>query len=300
MLTTDERVNETVRSCLPERCLAAIENVKIVNEIRMRSGGPLSVTSRGCNLRFGVICTREEVERTVERLCRGSLHAFGETIKNGFIPIEGGCRAGICGRAVTSDGRVTAISDISGVNIRISHAPDGETGDGGLAAYLAAADFRQSVLIYSPPAVGKTTLLRELAINVSSPPHSRRVALVDCRRELFDGPRMRGCLLDVFFDYPKAAGIETAVRTMSPELIVCDELGSLAESEALLSAQSCGVPVTASAHAADLTGLLRRKNIRLLHDGGMFDVYARLSRSPDGGFSLDFHTREETDALCCG
>jgi hypothetical protein len=98
-----------------------------------------------------------------------------------------------------------------------------------------------------------------------------RVSIIDTRGELalsFDGS---GATVDLLTGYPKSVGIEIAARTMNPELMVCDEIGDAEEARAIIGAQNCGVPLLASAHGADLGGLLRRTGIRELHIAGVFD-----------------------------
>ena len=158
------------------------------------------------------------------------------------------------------------------------------------------------MLVLSPPGIGKTTFLRDFAASMAGK-HRRRVVLIDTRGELYMKELFAGTLCDVLTGYPKAKGIEIATRTLSPELIVCDELGDADEARALLSAQNTGVPIAASAHAADVAALLRRPNLRLLHDSAVFELYVTLSRERVGDrlsrcFSFVLTEREEAEALC--
>lgn len=97
------------------------------------------------------------------------------------------------------------------------------------------------MLIYSPPGEGKTTLLRDIASLLSSPPYLRRVAVIDSRAELFREDSFSASIADIYTGYPKAYGIELATRTMSPQFIVCDELGT-EEAKSVMEDQNCGVP----------------------------------------------------------
>jgi len=140
-------------------------------------------------------------------------------------------------------------------------------------------------MIYSPPGEGKTTLLRELAYRLSRGDRPYRTVLIDTRGELYDSANMSGGLLDVYTGYPKAMAIELATRTMNPECLICDEIGSKDEAEAILAAQNTGVPLIASCHAADMHGLLRRPNLRILHDARIFEMYIGIRRT---GNKTDF------------
>ena len=107
-----------------------------------------------------------------------------------------------------------------------------------------------------------------------------RVCVIDTRGELGAFWGDRSLSIDLLSGYPRALGIEIATRTMNAELILCDEIGEEREANAILSAQNCGVPFVASAHAEDVQGLLRRSGIRRLHEAGVFGAYVGIRRRP--------------------
>ena len=202
--------------------------------------------------------------------------------------MPGGIRVGIAGRAVCEDGRVIGIYDIGGLCIRLPH----RHGDmGGPICHLlrrmaSEGGAPRGVLIYAPPGEGKTTLLRAVAARMAGadeyPP--LRTVVVDTRGELsFDVDDPRLCL-DVLRGYPRARGVEIATRTMSAELIVCDEIGDVEEAMALISTHHGGVPIVASAHGGTVDELLRRTGIRLLHESRLFGAYVGIKRNGKGDF----------------
>ena len=152
----------------------------------------------------------------------------------------------------------------------------------------------QSLLVYSRPGVGKTTLLRNVAARMARLPV--RVVAVDSRGELapfLDGERM---CIDVLSGYPKREGIEIAARTMGAQLIVCDEIGGGDEARAMIEAQNNGVPFVATAHADCVRSLLRRPHIKALHDACVFDTYVGIERSAVGkDYIYTFTDREAAD-----
>ena len=105
-----------------------------------------------------------------------------------------------------------------------------------------------------------------------------RVVLADSRRELADGEFPTDSMISVLSGYPKGRDIEIATRSLSPQMIVCDEIGNECEARAILGATACGVPVIASVHADNLSQLIRRPGIDLLHANGVFGLYVGLTR----------------------
>ena len=156
----------------------------------------------------------------------------------------------------------------------------------------------RGVLIYGPPAVGKTTLLRSVTALLAGGDRPLRVSVVDTRGELCYGLSSATLLVDLLSGYPKGLGISVAARTLSAELIVCDEIGDLEEAREIAGAHNCGVPLLASAHAAEIGELLARPGLRLLHEAHCFGAYVRLFRRPDA-FDFDYRILdwEAADAL---
>ncbi len=261
---------------LPVRLAHAIERTAVslpggMDEIRLRRGGLLSVTSGGENISCGVICNSDELEFTVGKLCRNSLYSQAESICEGCITTEHGIRAGVCGRAVVVGGVMSCVRDISSISIRIPHRVPGAAEP--LRSLIRA---RKSVLLYSAPGVGKTTVLRELIPMISSE-LKLRCAVIDTRYELAAGS-MAGKLCDVFSGYPRSPGITIAVRTMSPEYIICDEVADTGDATALQYARASGVSVCASAHASDMDSLRGNAVISSMLAGGVFDCICGITR----------------------
>ncbi|MBE6667405.1 MAG: hypothetical protein E7607_03740 [Ruminococcaceae bacterium] len=260
-------------------------------EIRCRRGRRSFVTMGGKNIMLEHILTDSETEYMTERIFGGSLYAHKETLLEGYVTLSKGIRVGICGRAATDGGKIIGIYDISGINIRL---PSYSVNVGNRICNLLHRE-KGGVLIYAPPGVGKTTLLRGVAARMSMGDAPKRVCVVDTRGEL--GVSLDGCdnSVDLLVGYPREKGIEIATRTMSAELIVCDEIGDPKECEAILSAQNSGIPLIASAHGSNLSTLLRRKGIRYLHEGHVFEYYVAISRRL-GAFEFEYTVTEWEEA----
>ncbi len=264
---------------LPERLSKALISLpfKNIKEIRLRANAPTSVTCEKGNITFdskgnvvstemGMILTPAEINNCVTALCRNSRYSFEDVIKNGFIPLREGCRAGVCGKTVTIDGKVLTVSEITSINIRLSSfIPD-------LAKDLAKLMKKRhcGVLVYSPPGVGKTTYLKSAIHLLSTGKYSPsyRVGVVDERFELSEGIRSNG-LYDIISGSPKDYGIELLTRTMSPEIIVCDEI-LWRESDAILKNCNSGVSFICSIHGNTMESISKRSYTKPLFDAGIF------------------------------
>ncbi len=244
-----------------------------MDEIRLRLGRPLVITVNGENMGCGTVCTEEHLTVTVRNLCGNSLYSHADTIREGYIDAGNGIRAGVCGQAVVENGRVTVVRDITSLAIRIPRRVRGAAD----AVYgaMEKKGFHTNVLVYAKPGMGKTTVLRELAVRLSSGAHPRRVAVVDTRSEISMGLE-DGCMLDLLRGYPRNVGIETAVRTLSPQYILCDELLTAADADAVISAHGSGVHFCASVHADSFESLMKQPLTERLRSYSVFDTYVGL------------------------
>ena len=267
-----------------------IEKDDAITEIRLRKNRNIILTTLSGKILTDYTVSEDELNKSIFTICEGSLHAHDESISEGFISCENGIRVGICGRAVTKNNSVTAVYDYSSINIRIPRHVFG-IGDA-IVKRLKNNSFKESMLIYSLPGIGKTTLIRDIALLLSTEPHNLKVGIIDSRCEIADNNLYNYSNADIFVNYPKAKAIEIAVRTMSCEYIVCDEIGSYDEAKSLLSVHNSGVPVIATAHADNVIDLLMRPNIRILHEACCFDTYVGIKRSFDK-MKFSYTSRDE-------
>ena len=285
-----DEVPTAVLSVLPYRLLREIGGVwggRRIEEIRLRRMRRVSLTLSGENLMLSTVLDGGEIDSILANMCDRSLYAFSDTISRGYISLADGVRVGVSGRAACEGERVIGVHEISSLVIRIPHPPRncGEP----ICALLREFKLSRGVLIYAPPGVGKTTLLRGVIARLASGESPLRTAVVDTRGELSFSVAGEELCLDVLSGYPRRLGIEIATRTLSAQVIVCDEIGDYEEAIALVGSHNCGVPLIATAHASSVEELLSRTGLRLLHEARIFGAYVGISRSGNMDFSYDVH-----------
>ncbi len=251
-------------------------------EVRLRLGAPIALRLGGGWTYGRAPVTAGMMEDLLDQFCEGALYAHRETICRGYVTLRDGCRVGIAGRASVEERKIVGISDVSSFCIRLpgEMPPGAELAAESLLPLLEADGGCRSLLICAPPGAGKTTLLRALALRLSRGPTPRQTAVVDSRGELTPFLCRSGGTIDLLTGYPRREGIEIALRTLAPEVILCDEIGDREDAEAILSAQACGVPIIATAHGADPDALARRPAMRTLFDADVFFACASIDRRP--------------------
>ncbi|MBR6768484.1 MAG: Flp pilus assembly complex ATPase component TadA [Clostridia bacterium] len=272
---------EQLRKYLPQdvyRFVKEFENS--LTEIRIRRGKPLSLTlargecgpyGYGENYICPLVIHDDLMDRIISSLCHHSLYSHMESMTDGYIAMKEGVRVGVSGKAVCDNVGIKNLSSVNSLNIRIPRFIYNISIE--IYTYLAQKHFGESILIFSPPNMGKTTVLRDLIRQLALGAPPRRVAVVDTRCEIEVEELHEVCHIDFLSGYPRGKGIEIATRTLSPQYIICDEIGGYEEVRSLLSAQNAGVPVIATAHASTAEELLQRDNIRILNEHNLFSEY---------------------------
>ena len=247
-----------------------------VSEIRLRLNGACAAVVKGKNVTLGVDIGNAEMRETFKRISGGALFAHRDDISRGFITLPSGIRVGVGGRARYDGGNVVGISDVSSLVFRI---PSGRCSFA-TELYGEWLLFGGGMLICSRAGDGKTTAIRTLARLIGSGERPRRVVVVDERCEL-DARDYIGTHVDILSGYRRALGVDIAIRTMSAEVLMVDEISSREDSRAMLCALGAGVSVIATAHATSLASALGRDYIRELVDGGLFERACIIERSGD-------------------
>ncbi len=280
-----------------------------IQEITLRSGRPVCVyikskemylTQNGC-LTYSmdsqplVITSQKDITDCFNISCGYSVYSHLNEIKAGFLTLSGGHRMGISGTAVVSNGSIVNIRDISTISMRFAREVVG-CGER-IAAKLSTS--RDGLLLCGTPCSGKTTVLRDIA-RLMSEEFRCRVAVVDTRGEIgatVDGiQQMNIGMCDVLNGYPRAEGIEQAVRVLSPQYVVCDELGSDEDVKAIISGVNSGVRFVSTIHAGSKEELLSRKNaVALLKTKAFENIVFLKGRESPGEISCSYEIGEIID-----
>ena len=271
-------------------------------EIRIRAGYPPSLTlDSGETVTFGVEnVTPEQVDDAFVNLCGHSVYSHEKELSEGFVTVKGGHRAGFGGRAVYDGNRLATIRDISSVNLRIARQVVG------CSDLIRRKAFEKGVcglLLVGAPSSGKTTVLRDIARALSESGH--RVTVCDERGEIAavwgHTPQFRlGRCCDVLTGFEKRDAVIRAVRCLSPQTVICDELGNGDDAAALCEAVNAGVNVIASVHASDEKELLKRPQCLKILETGAFEKVVFLSGKHDEDKKIKIRNTGELFEDSCG
>lgn len=230
----------------------------------------------------GLFVSEDEVEQTFNALTGQSPYAYEDEIRQGFLTLGSGIRAGLAGSALMAGGHLRTYKTVSGINFRIPREAKGIAA--GLLPYVSKDGYLQSMLIISPPRLGKTTLVRDIARCAGNGIGLKplRVTVVDERQELaasvygrplFDVGRETDVISGVF----KHMGVFMALRSLSPDVVVTDEIGKNDDLEALREVANSGVVMVTTAHAPDFESLQNKLFFKKICEERMFDAYVVLS-----------------------
>lgn len=252
-----------------------------LQEIRCRVQKPLLLRyAQGKEEIAAHTVTQAQLQHIISRMTQGSLYAWEEELRRGYLTLPGGFRVGLAGKGVLESGSIRTLKQISSVNIRIARAMPGAADS--LMPLLYKHQAVQNCLVVSPPGGGKTTLLRDIIRQISdgvpelSQP-GRMVAVVDERSELagsVNGIAQMdvGCRTDILDGCPKSEGIRMLIRAMGPQVIAADEIGTESDVQALKEAVQSGVSVIATAHGETMDSVYRHPVLKQFILNGCFSL----------------------------
>ena len=250
-----------------------IDVQKNAREIRLRAGRKICVIYGNKLHNVNKILNSDEIQECFKSICGYSVHTHLHEIIQGFITMSGGHRAGLTGTAIyDANNKLINLRAISSINLRISRQILGVAQEliGMLGGELG------KLLIVGAPASGKTTLLTDIIKHLEC----RLVSVVDSRGEIASSlngtPQHNVGNADVFDCWNKEDAIVSAIKTMSPEFIVCDEIGNEADIKAVEACVGAGVELIATAHAGNFQDIMKRDVIKKILKTGAFENIAVL------------------------
>jgi len=259
-----------------------------LQEIRIRLYKPIElIYNSGAKWLETVVPDKQDGIFMVNQLSAFSLYRMEDELREGYITIEGGHRVGLAGKVNTINGAVKAIQYITFFNIRIAKERKGASLP--LLPYIYENGYMNSLII-GPPQSGKTTLIRDLTYYIAQGWKNRqaeKVGVIDERSEIAASLRGipqhdLGSRSDVLDACPKAEGMMMMIRSMSPDILVVDEIGKQKDVEALLEAIHAGVHVICTIHGSSLNELKRRPSLSPLFESQIFKRMVLLNRHQPG------------------
>lgn len=279
---------------MPSVLKEAIKYMKLVpedfREIRIRINRPVIFVDRGKEIFIKksddtlLIADRVLIEALFNSINDYSLYAHADSIRQGFITICGGHRVGFVGQAVLEHGKIKTICNISSLNIRISHEIKGISDD--IIAKIVEQESVLNTLIISPPGFGKTTMLRDIIRNISmgiGKVKGMNVSVIDERSEIAASymgvpENDMGIRSDVFDNAPKSEGVLMALRTMSPQVIAVDEIGTYEDMDAIRQACKCGCSIIATVHGRNREELEKNPVISQIINENYFQRFIEIRK----------------------
>ena len=250
-----------------------------INEIRMRVGQPIILISKSKKSKLSLKCSKENIQSVLFNACEGSIYSHQEQINRGYVTIKGGHRIGLCGTAVYTNGEISNIKHITSLNIRI--AKEYKNSAHKLIEYYKTNGVCNTLII-GQVGSGKTTLLRDIAKTLSNEnSFCCNVCVIDERMEICNCANGEmsfdmgvGC--DCLSGIKKADGIDIAIRTMAPEVVIFDEFSTENELKSVENCFNSGVKIIASIHAKDVKDFSNKPSTRYILASKIFEYFVFL------------------------
>lgn len=262
-------------------------------EIRLRLSRPIAINYGGKMYFLGpegltnneenaIICSKNLIDNVVLKASNYSLYSVNEDIKKGFITLNNGIRIGLCGETVDENGKILTLKNFSSLNIRIPH----EVKNCSLKAlnHILSDDGKiLNTLVLSSPGAGKTTFLRDLCYQIGKRNYPLNLLILDERNEISCSKEGKSSLdvgkfTDIMLYGSKKICFENGIRTMSPDIIITDEISNRDDVESLILASNSGIGLLASTHSENIFDLKEKKLFSEVLTRKIFMRFVVLSR----------------------
>ena len=267
-----------------------INNNFIIEEIRIRNSKPIILKLNNSEKIINYIVQTEDVLNILQSICENSIYSYQNQICEGFITIKGGHRIGITGSAVIENNQVKNLNYISNLNFRIARQIIGCSNNIIKEIINQEGNTIYNTLIVSPPGAGKTTLLRDIIRNLSNGTEEitgKNIGVVDERGEItamYKGIPQNdlGIRTDIIENIKKSIGMKMLIRSMAPEIIVADEIGSKEDVQEINYAVCSGIKGIFTAHGNSLEDLKLNPDIAELIEKNIFERLLFLDKNNKG------------------
>lgn len=281
-----------------------------IEEIRLRTNKPIIIKNSDGNKILIHIVSKEELIETFQKVCEHSIYSYQKQICEGFITIKGGHRVGVTGSCVVENGEIINVNYISSLNFRIAREKKDVSYK--VIPYIIQNNEILNTLIVSKPGCGKTTILRDLVRKISTGIEekgfkAKTCGIVDERGEIaamYKGVPQNdiGILSDVIENISKSKGMKMLIRSMAPEIIVCDEIGSKEDVQAINFAVTSGVKGIFTAHGNSLEDIMLNDELKKMLDKYLIETIIFLDDKKRGEFKsvyvLDKENKAYTKQMC--
>src|SRR5690625_1295159 len=288
-------MNEVLR-LLPEKIKQAVlphvsHTWNQLEEIRLRLNRPVELNFHHRVVWLDhVMFTSTDSIFVLNQLSDHSLYRLEEELREGYITVTGGHRVGLAGEVNSNNGTIKQLQHITFFNIRIAREIVNVASP--FVQYLTDKNMYYNTIVLGPPQTGKTTFIRDLARLISDGNNKqipKKVGIIDERSEIaasLNGVPQHniGMRTDVMDACPKVAGMMMMIRSMSPDVLVVDEIGKQEDVDALMEAVYAGVTIICTAHGSSISELKKRPSMKTFFYHNVFERFIILQKD-----SVDFY-----------
>ena len=241
-----------------------------ITEIRIRLDKPLIVKINNKNIVINnlssnqpYVINEKDIDYIIGVASEHSVYSIDNQLIHGYITYQG-IRIGVLGEAVYINNSLKTIKNINSLVIRIPHEIKGAADK--IIDLVIKNGQVYNTLILSKPAIGKTTILRDLARQISNKGFD--TLIVDERNEIAGVNKDKnfdvGVCSDIYTNIIKNDAYELGIRACNPDVIVVDEIYGENELNNLYNINNLGVSIIGTMHFNNSLPIKQHKYYNLI------------------------------------